>query len=126
MVDVDDTVELIIPGVGEGVGDGDGVGIGVGVGVGVGVAVAVAVGVGDCACAAEIAPIVSTSAIAIRRAHARPAPTLRVREARDEQRINFIPDKSARSQNSPKNRSAGQDLRPDRTERQSVTGLTRD
>src|SRR5882757_7615466 len=89
MADVDDTVELIIPGVGDGVGDGDGEGVGVGVGE----AVAVGVGEGDadCACAADAAPIASTNAIASRRAHARPAPNLRVREARDEQRIYFIP-----------------------------------
>jgi hypothetical protein len=88
MVALDDIVELITPGV----GDGDGVGVGVGDAVGVGV------GDGDgdvdCACAAEEAPIASTSRMAIRRAKARPAPNLRIREARDEQRINFIPTKA--------------------------------
>jgi hypothetical protein len=100
MVEVDDTVELTIPGVGDGVGDGEGVGVGEAVGAGDGDA--------DCACAADTAPVASTNTIAIRRANARPAPTLRVREARDEQRINFIPEKSARSKKSPK---AGRQLR---------------
>jgi hypothetical protein len=96
MVEVDDTVELTIPGVGDGVGDGEGVGVGEAVAVGAGD------GDADCACAADTAPVASTNTIAIRRANARPAPTLRVREARDEQRINFIPEKSARSKKSPK------------------------
>jgi hypothetical protein len=94
MVEVPDTVELIIPGVGDGVGDGVGVGVGEAVGAGDGDA--------DCAWATDIAPIANTNVMAIRRANARPAPILRVREARDEQRINFIPEKSARSKKSPK------------------------
>jgi hypothetical protein len=95
MVEVDDTVELIMPGV----GDGDGVGDGVGVGIGEAVDVGVGDGDDDCACAADVAPTASTSTIATRRDHARPASNLRTREARDEQRIYFIPDKSARSKN---------------------------
>jgi hypothetical protein len=97
MAEVDDTVELTIPGVGDGVGEGDGDGDGVGVGVGEAVAVGVGDGDADCAWATDIAPIASTNTIAIRRAKARLTPTPSVREARDEQRINFIPEKSARS-----------------------------
>ena len=86
MVALDDIVESITPGV----GDGDGVGVGVGDAVGVGVGD----GDADCACAADTAPIASKSTTAIRRAKARPVPNLRIREARDEQRINFIPKKA--------------------------------
>jgi hypothetical protein len=86
MVDVDDTVELIAPGVGDGVGVGVGVGDAVGVGVGVGVGL-------SCACADDT-PRASTNAIAASRANARPRPIL---SARDAQRINSIPEKSARS-----------------------------
>jgi hypothetical protein len=93
MAEVDDTIELTTPGV----GDGDGVGVGVGEAVGVGVGDGDVDGDGDCASAADTAPTASASTIANRRTHARPAPNLRLREARDEQRIHFIPDKSARS-----------------------------
>jgi hypothetical protein len=96
MVEVDDTVELIIPGV----GDGDGVGVGVGEAVGVGVGD----GDADCACA-EDTPKASTNTIAASRANARPAPIL---SARDAQRINFIPEKSARSKHA---RQAGRQVR---------------
>jgi hypothetical protein len=100
MVDVDDTVELMTPGV----GDGEGIGVGVGVAVGVGVGV----GVNLCACAGAITPIASTKAIEASRTSARPAT---IPSTCDEQRINFIPEKSARSKNA-KNRPAGADLRP--------------
>jgi hypothetical protein len=124
MVAADDTVELIIPGVGD--GDGDGVGDGVGVGVGEAVDVGVGDGDADCACAADIAPTASTSTIAIRRANARPAPILRVRGARDEQRINFIPEKKRPLEKIAESQSAGSDVRPVRAQRQSVTVLTED
>ena len=91
MVDVEDTVELITDGV------GDGVGVGIGVGVGLGDVVGAGDGDGDCACAADIAPTASSNATAIRRSQPRQTPNLRIREARDEQRIIFIPEKSARS-----------------------------
>ncbi|WP_409364836.1 hypothetical protein [Bradyrhizobium sp. JYMT SZCCT0428] len=95
MVDVDDTAELIICGVGDGVGVGVGEAVGVGVGVGVGV---------SCACA-EDTPNASTNAIAASRAKARPPPIL---SARDAQRINPIPEKSARWKNA---RQAGRQAR---------------
>jgi hypothetical protein len=122
----DDTVELINPAVGvgdgDGVGDGEGVGVGEAVGVGVGEAVGVGVGDGDAdwACAADIVPIASTKIMATSRATARPALILCIREARDEQRINFFPEKSARSKKIAEITSAGRDLRPVRAERQSV------
>jgi len=95
MVDVDETVELIIPGVGDGVG----VGVGEAVGVGVGV------GDGDCACADDTTPIASTKTTATNRANPRPALTLRVRETRDEQRMNSIPERApARNAQKPTRR----------------------
>jgi len=116
-VALDDIVESITPGV----GDGDGVGVGVGDAVGVGVGD----GDADCACAADTAPIASKSTTAIRRAKARPVPNLRIREARDEQRINFIPTKAPahKTRRSP---TADPDLRPVCAERQSVTVVTKD
>jgi hypothetical protein len=124
MVAPDETVELMTVGfgTGEGAGDGDGVGVGVDVGVGVGVAVAVDVGVGDCACAGVITPIASTKAIEANRTSTRPATAP---STRDEQRMNFIPEKSARSKIA-ESRSTGPDLRLVHAERQSVTVVTKD
>ncbi|WP_436210712.1 hypothetical protein [Bradyrhizobium sp. LjRoot220] len=119
MVAVAATVELIICGV----GDGDGVGVGVGEGVGVGVGVGL-----TCACA-DVMPKASTNMIAASRANALPPPIL---SARDAQRINFIPKKSARPKKAPArkpcttSRSAVTDLRPDGAERQLLTGLAGD
>jgi hypothetical protein len=79
-------------GVGVGVGDGDGEGVGVGEAVGVGVGVGVGV---NCACADDT-PTARTKTMAASRANARPALIL---SARDEQRMNSIPEISARSKN---------------------------
>jgi hypothetical protein len=111
---------LIIVGVGE--GDGDGTGVGVGVGVGVGEAVDVGDGA-TCAWADEIKPIASTKTIPSSRANARAA---RIPSARDEQRIELHSRKSARSKKHTTGRSAGGDLRPVHTKRQSVTAITKD
>ena len=75
-----------------GVGDGDGEGVGVGEAVGVGVGVGVGV---NCACADDT-PTARTKTMAASRANARPAVIL---SARDEQRMNSIPEISARSKN---------------------------
>jgi hypothetical protein len=65
-----------------------------------------------------IAPIASTNAIEASRASMRPATIF---STRDEQRINIIPDKSARSKKIAESRSADRDLRPLHAERQLVT-----
>jgi hypothetical protein len=101
-VDPDETLELIVVGVGDGVGVGEGEGVGVrdgegvGIGVGEGVGDGVKVGDGDGLCAtAEVdaAPAVTArmNAIAIVLASLRPAPVLFAREGRDEQHMNAIP-----------------------------------
>jgi hypothetical protein len=90
---------IVADGVGVGVGDGDGEGVGVGEAVGVGVGVGVGV---SCACA-EDTPMASTKTMAASRAKARPAPVL---SARDAQRMNSIPEKSARPKNCAKSQPA--------------------
>jgi len=93
---------LIIVADGVGVGEGDGEGEGVGVGEAVGVGVGVGVGV-TCACA-EDTPMASTKTTQANRAKARLAPILSVRDA---QRMNSIPEKSARSKYCAKSQHAG-------------------
>jgi hypothetical protein len=113
---------LIIVADGVGVGDGDGEGEGVGVGEAVGVGVGVGVGV-TCACA-EDTPMASTKTTQASRANARPAPILSVRDA---QRMNSIPEKSARSKNCAKKITPrGSDLGPVHAMRQSVTVVAKD
>jgi hypothetical protein len=103
-------------GVGVGLGEVDGAGFGDSVGD---------EGDGDCACAADMAPTASGSAMARRRAHARPAPNLTIRETRDEQRIDFIPEKERPLEKHAKSLPAGLDLRPVHAHRQSVRVLSR-
>jgi len=118
--DPDEIVELIIVAVGEGVGvgvgDGDGEGVGEAVGVGVGVGV-------TCACADDT-PIANTKTVATSRANTRPPP---IPSARDAQRMNSIPEKSARSKNCAKKITPrGSDLGPVHAMRQSVTVVAKD
>jgi hypothetical protein len=84
IADVDDTVELITPGVGDGTGTG--------IGTGSGTTTGTTTGTGRrCACAADSMPIASTRAIEASRTSARPT---RIHSARDEQRIHFIPEQA--------------------------------
>jgi hypothetical protein len=82
MVEVDDTVELIVPGVGDGVGDGVGVGVGAGGSGG---------GCGGirCACAGDTVPIASKKPITASNASPRPVTNS---STRDEQRMYIIPN----------------------------------
>jgi len=120
--DPEEIGELIIVAVGEGVGvgvgDGDGEGVGEAVGVGVGVGVGV-----TCACADDT-PMASKKTVATSHANPRPPP---IPSARDAQRMNSIPEKSARSKNCAKKITPrGSDLGPVHAMRQSVTVVAKD
>jgi len=105
-----ETVKIIVIGVGVGDGEGEGVGEGVGVGVGVGVGA-------NWARAEDTTPMARMKTKATSRAHSRPAPIF---SARDAQRMNFIPEKSARSKNAQQADPPGPDLRRVLRERQLV------